>query len=815
MQTTLTAIDIETPLISYTNPLPEVICMSAANNKGEGVRLADEKLGDEIIESLNEGNSLVGHNISFDLSLLCLQYPQMWPVVFKALNNGQIYDTLLRERLLMLTINGDFNVQWDGPRASRIPGYRLCDLEKKYLGIDRSELKTDPDSPRFNFASLKGVPVDKWDKETYDYSLDDSVNCLGVYHAQEVARQNCISDTGYDPFVVQVFRMRVAFGLRLLEVKGERVDPKRIKRVTDYYESTYNAPELVDPLTQAGLLIPGRPPVPYARGTKEHKKTCIHCKEHKDYKVGRKQTCKCPPKMKGPTDDKMPTKALHAYIWSLAFQDFGIEAWPAPKCPVDPKTVVDGKFTQEYINSTNDILPAKLSLSTAEEWTTMFADKDPLLDKWAQRKSLRKLVTEYLPSLHCEDGTPAEILRCSFFPLKKTGRSSSKAPVFDKVLTYPGRNAQNVHPLIRPCTIPRDGNILISTDINGMELATLAQKCITLFGKSILADKINAGVDTHAYLASNMALALDDAFKAMLICKGYDIADPNCVFDAFSKCKKSDLKCGLPHSAGNIITQYNAEHDDKHDDIVTWGEFFKFYRRFAKPVGLGFPGGLGPPTMVIFAKGTYKTEMTVEIARQLREVWLQTYPEMEQYLLYVKNHCIDKNHKAHYDKVDGKKHLRKYFYYDTPLGMHRARCGFCDCANGMGLQAPSAEGALDGLYRVQERMWLAPKNDVMFGCYPINFVHDEIIWECPDDDYVNARVSIVDKIMVDSMEKITPDVIAGTESVAMRRWYKQAEPVFNEAGLLVPWEPEMLFNVTKEEAKAIQNTLEFKYDEKT
>jgi hypothetical protein len=167
---------------------------------------------------------------------------------------------------------------------------------------------------------------------------------------------------------------------------------------------------------------------------------------------------------------------------------------------------------------------------------------------------------------------------------------------------------------------------------------------------------------------------------------------------------------------------------------------------------------------------------------------------MGQYLTWIKNHCRDPQHAAQYEKKDGKKRLRQFYCYDTPFGMHRARADFCACANGAGLQSPSAEGALGALYQVQKAMTLANMDDsicsYLEGCYPINFIHDEILWECPDDEYVDARVEIVDRIMVECMEIITPNVTARTESSAMRRWYKQAEPVYNEGGGLIPWEPE-------------------------
>jgi hypothetical protein len=626
------------------------------------------------------------------------------------------------------------------------------------------------------------------------------VNDLAIYYKQEEERGRIIAEQGFDPFAVETFRNKVAFALRLLECRGEKVDPERIKEVTQQYEDAYNDPELVTPLTEAGLLVPGQPPVAHARGVKNHIGQCIHNKLHIDYKAGRKQNCDCPPKMKAATDDKMPSKVLHAYMWALAFQTDGdIKVWPAKKCPASPKNM-DGKaYSQTYINSTQGVIPPKTTLQADEEWTTTYADKDSLLMKYVQRKSLAKICTDYLPKLHHEvDGVlvPAENLHCSFNALKKTGRSSSACATSGKgkakKAIYPGRNAQNVDPRIRPCTVAPKGKIIISTDYSGMEFGTLAQLCFQLFGESVMKDNINAGVDNHAFLAAQIAAHLDSRFACALSQKGYTITDHQKIYEAFMGCKGCDVSCEVvvPTTCAAIKEQYIAEHDKEHEGEVTWKEFFKFYRRLAKPTGLGFPGGLGPPTMVTYAKGTYKVDMTEDTARILRNIWLDTYPEMELYLLWIKNHCRDQAYKAHYEQKDGRKRLHQYYTYTTPLGMKRARCDYCACANGAGLQSPSAEGALSALYEVTKRCYLATETeDIMYGCWPFNFVHDEILWVCPEDKFVNDRVSCVDKIMVDEMEIVTPDVIARTGSAAQRRWYKEAETVYDDDGMLIPWEP--------------------------
>ena len=43
--------------------------------------------------------------------------------------------------------------------------------------------------------------------------------------------------------------------------------------------------------------------------------------------------------------------------------------------------------------------------------------------------------------------------------------------------------------------------------------------------------------------------------------------------------------------------------------------------------------------------------------------------------------------------------------------------------------------------------------------------------------------------MIEGMKSVVPDVAIKAEPALMRYWYKKAEPVFNDEGLLIPWEP--------------------------
>lgn len=55
---------------------------------------------------------------------------------------------------------------------------------------------------------------------------------------------------------------------------------------------------------------------------------------------------------------------------------------------------------------------------------------------------------------------------------------------------------------IRGIYIPPPGYAFFACDYNQIELASLSQHCLNKYGHSILAEKINAGVDCHRWLAA-------------------------------------------------------------------------------------------------------------------------------------------------------------------------------------------------------------------------------------------------------------------------------------------------------------------------
>jgi len=373
-------------------------------------------------------------------------------------------------------------------------------------------------------------------------------------------------------------------------------------------------------------------------------------------------------------------------------------------------------------------------ISTSSEFMADIDHLDPRLVAFSHRQSLAKIVTTELPRISKPRVHP------HFDSLKETGRTSSFNP-----------NIQNVDPRVRGCYVPPKGWVFLSVDYSAIELVTLAQKLLWLFGESLLAKLINEGSCPHAFLGARLAWEFDqDQFVAHCEAENgaYPYPTPEGLYEAFLPLKKSKDKIRA--------------------------EYFVHWRTFAKPVGLGYPGGLGPDTFITFAKAIYKVIVDRQRAAQMRDIWFDTFPEMRDYFNWVNTECST-------GEDD--------YAYLSPAGMLRNHCSYCACANGAALQTPAAEGGKIALWTVVRNCFDPAQKSILYGCRPWAWVHDQCLLSIPEDDWMHERASEVQNNMVSCMKQVIPDVQVKTEACLMRRWDKRAKTVLDARGRLVVWEP--------------------------
>lgn len=116
----------------------------------------------------------------------------------------------------------------------------------------------------------------------------------------------------------------------------------------------------------------------------------------------------------------------------------------------------------------------------------------------------------------------------------------------------------------------------------------------------------------------------------------------------------------------------------------------------------------------------------------------------------------------------------------------RAHIGYSELCNTFfsGLAADAGKAALLPVSQACYCDAVSPA----YGSRPVLYIHDELIAEVPEATAHGAALHIRDT-MVEVFNKYTPDVPVRAEPALMRRWYKQAEPVYNAEGELIPWEP--------------------------
>lgn len=161
-----------------------------------------------------------------------------------------------------------------------------------------------------------------------------------------------------------------------------------------------------------------------------------------------------------------------------------------------------------------------------------------------------------------------------------TGRTTSSSPNIQNLGRRPGP---------RECIVPRPGNVFLQADYEGLELHTLAQVCLRLFGKSRLSEILNSGRDPHLEVAAKIL----------------------------------------------GISYEEAKANKKREDVDN-------ARQVGKVANFGLPGGLGAEKLCKFAKSNYDVTLELWEARDLSRTWRITLPEMELYFDYI-NRLTAKN----------------------------------------------------------------------------------------------------------------------------------------------------------------------------
>jgi hypothetical protein len=555
---TVVAFDTETHLIQPGLLTPKLVCVSYAAPYrlcGDGIAtyLHDRYTGTDLVQSwlMDDDTVLVGHNVAYDLGVLCARRPELLPLVFEAYEQGRIWDTKVRQELLDIASgrsqrNGATFALRNGEWVKA--AYSLAGLAGHYLGKDRFAEKTDENAWRLRYAELEDVPLDRWPAEATAYAKEDAADTLAIFTAQG----------GVDGALpTEREQLGAAWALHLMSVWGVRTDATSVadleRRLLE------EQVRLRKRVIQAGILVSKRVPEDEAEF-------------HEEITKRRKATKK----------DLQP--ALDGSTPEIEYED-GV-AYVVTRTVVPMRWAKDSKkieaYTQRYLTRRGkDVeLTATGRVSTAKD--TLKQTGSHLLDLVADGGGVDKVLGTYVPVL--KDGTQRPI-NARFNVLVNSARTSCSEPNLQNLPS--GRKVGGT----RECFVPRDGYVFVSVDYDTLELRALAQCCLTLFGKSEMAASINKDRDLHSQVGATMlGMTYEEVEKGKKVkgspAKTARDAAKVCNFGAPGGLGAASLVDYARAGYGVTLTEQQSR-EMKAQWLKAWPEMVSYFAWINQAVGLG------------------------------------------------------------------------------------------------------------------------------------------------------------------------------------------------------------------------------------
>lgn len=798
----IVSLDTETDLMAADNVNPRLVCATIARKHANGfidARLLAHCDTDcrATIEHLLTSDDfvLVGHNIAFDLAVMAREWPDLLPLIWAKLTKGLITDTAIREKLLNISTHGQLEQLRRPDGSSARLSYKLTDLERKYMGVDRSKLKEGSgDIWRLNYKELLGVESFRYPPDAAEYAKDDAINTLAVFYAQHEARLGAV---GRGSTATEEFQTASAFALRLATISGLPVDEAGVERLRAAL--TAEMETLVGPLVELGLVVPAQPEKPYKADVKKLPALLPGADVEALTDEQRTALKAAGIRFLAPVKEKKNNKALAALVEQV--------------CVAKGMRIKRTK---------------KGAVKTSDEVLKQLEPFVPAFRQFRQRQSVSKTLGSFVKPL-----IGVSRVHPDYDVLKETARTSSYGGKL-----YPSINVQQQSPQIRGCFVAPQGSLFCSVDYSAIELASFAQKTYSLFGYSTHRDLIAAGVKPHNYLGGQLALRFDRRFAEIV---GHASGLPMRVCEMFLSLKKDGtaedraffkmyydfakrVGLGFPGGMGAatfVDTALKAKPDGL--DLVEIGKA----RAAEHPEE--FARDIWAPRLWRYGKmfgWKCEDDFTFDVplaygwamAAMLKDVWLETYPEARPYFKWVTRECVDPNNVLRFkieaevaededdeddaptsedDEAEGESDEQDEagvssetaYCYHGPMGFYRAGTTYCAAANGAALQTPTAFGAKLAHMRIARACTDPTLGSILRGCPVPQFIHDEVFATIPDDNQAHERAHEIARLMVDSMQRFFPDVVIRAEPALMRVWTKAAEAVWGEDGRLKVWEP--------------------------
>lgn len=478
----LIAFDTETYLIQPTDAAPKPVCCTWADDTSTWI--TDPGSLETAVIFADPSILYVGQNIAYDLILMMRWHPRLIPDIIRALDEGRVFDTQMRERMLHLKNVG-------GTGFDMFPS--LEKMAAKYLKLDLSKDKKGDDIWRLKYGTLDGISFAQWPEEALRYALDDARHTYDVFREQGGV---------HNTQPTEQMQVQAAVVLNGIGVWGFAVNQEKRKIIGDKLESRAKD---------------------------------LHLKIDKYRWTGEGSQAR----MMDLVSRAWHIKQTHVLHNKMAITGVGIDqaTWSRHILPItDLRSVLEESIRQgaplvglqfpptvdwkEWTKETAKILPevvmTKKGPSIAGEVLESLQDVVEEFKEYTALRHVEKMIENYIAPYKYATAHPR------FSPLVSTGRTGCKGSGSSgQTQNIPRKDKDSPDEAFRTMFEARKGRVLGTVDYSQLELCTLAATIRTMFPNipCTLGDAIDRGMDVHCITG---ALFLGITYEQMLAGKKTD-----------------------------------------------------------------------------------------------------------------------------------------------------------------------------------------------------------------------------------------------------------------------------------------------------
>jgi DNA polymerase I-like protein with 3'-5' exonuclease and polymerase domains len=439
-----------------------------------------------------------------------------------------------------------------------------------------------------------------------------------------------------------------------------------------------------------------------------------------------------------------------------------LEAGGFLKHKKDGSVTKNMKAFREYVSQNFTTLERTDSgqVSTSNESLGKYlAEKDDLVvQSFLDVMAKEKIRTAFVERLKEAD----PVIRTNYDVIKRSGRTSSKtSSAYPSVnIQQMPRGVEGVTYDVRACFVPREGFEMVSIDYSGLELTATANQLVRVFKRSKMADAINGGdepVDMHSKLACKLMSIKKRQFVSYEEFMAHK-KEPE--FKAFRQLAKP-INLGFPGGIGYDTMR----HLLVRDGLVTKFEILERFTSEQRAMHILHELRIQCPNLRVKRTGIFEWSLVFDELVGLKNALFDLYPELGQFLRKEHSKYTNGDYIASKNEF-GQWETEPAYCFDTS-GVRRDYCTYTAFCNGYLMQTPAAVGAKAAVYNLMKEFH--DSRDLI----PLAFIHDEIIFEVRAD--APNKFPLIDRvaeIMIDSMQRALPNVRVAAEASLMDWWSK-------------------------------------------